>query len=859
MWEGSKKVDDVVPLRESVLERERKSDVKWPNPGETPADHERGLLMSRTAVFDSLQQDLKYGIRTMRKNPAFSVAVVITIALGIGANTAMFSVIRAVLLKPLEYREPDRVLFMTEGATPMRAEEITSASRSYSAIGEFAGGFENLALSGAGEPEVLKGARVSANFLDILGVAPLQGRSFLAEDDKPGAAPVAMISAGLWRRRFGRDTAILGKTATLGGVPTIIIGVLPPGFQFPLTGTEVWLTRPQDWSVISPPGRPISPTLAVFGRLKPHVEMQQANAELQVLNQQYTAAHPEMLDAKKESPDVVRSLKEELISDIRPKLWMLFGAVGFVLLIVCANIASLLLARATGRAREFAVRAAIGAGRARIIGQLMAESALLALLGGVIGVGLAAGGVSVIRRMTFVDMPRAGEIRIDAMVLGFGIALALLAGIAFGLAPALIASRPDLAVVLRGSGEGTMAARTRLFAGLGSRGLLVVGQVAMSIILLIGATLLIESLARIYRVDPGFQPSGLLTMKVALSPTRYDNDQKKAALYDQVAQRIGSLPGVQGAAFTLTLPMADQWLGTTVEVTGRPEVRLNERPTALFQNSTPGYFRTLEIGLKRGREFTAHDKAGAVPVVIINESLARVLWPQYPKSQDPIGQHLLIGNDLQPKEIVGIATDVHQTGKDSDPMAALYLPCAQKPPASAMLVVRTNGDPLTFGNAVRSQVLAIDPDQPVSEIATMDALVDASEGQLRLMMRLLGTFAGAATLLAVIGFYGVISYSVVQRTKEIGIRRALGAPRNNILSLVARQVLILALAGVVLGVGGAFALTRLLQDLLFQVSATDPATFVGISILFVLVALAASYIPARRAAGVDPLVALRIG
>jgi predicted permease len=377
--------------------------------------------------------------------------------------------------------------------------------------------------------------------------------------------------------------------------------------------------------------------------------------------------------------------------------------------------------------------------------------------------------------------------------------------------------------------------------------------------LLIGATLLIESLARIYRVDLGFQSARLLTMKITLSPTRYDSDQKKAALYDQIAQHIGSLPGVQSAAFTLTLPMADQWLGTTVEVTGRPEVRLNERPTALFENITPGYFRTLEIGPKRGREFTSHDTAGAVPVVIINESLAREFWPRYPNSQDPIGQHILIGNDIQPKEIVGIATDVHQTGKDTDPMPEVYLPCAQKPPASAMLVVRTKGDPLSFANAVRNQVLAIDPDQPVSEISTMDDVVDASEGQLRLMMRLLSVFAGAATLLAMIGLYGVISYSVIQRTKEIGIRRALGAPQGNIISLVARQVLLLALSGITIGIGGAFALTRLMQDLLFQVSATDPVTFVGIAALFLLVAFAASYIPARRAAGIDPLSALRIG
>lgn len=814
--------------------------------------------MSTITIFEALLQNLKFALRTMRKNPAFSVAVILTVALGIGANTAMFSVIRAVLLKPLEYREPDRVVVLTEGATPVRAEEFTAASRSYSEVGTYAGP-EDLALSGNGEPEVLKGARVSANFLQILGITPLQGRSFFAEEDQLGAAPVAMISAELWRRRFGRDPWIVGNTITLAGVPTTIVGILPPGFQFPIAGSDVWLTRPAEWSVLGPKARPLSPFLSIFGRLKPDVNLQQSNVELVVLKHQYAAAHPDMLDAKPDTPEVVHSFKDELVSDIRPKLWMLFGAVGFVLLIVCANIGSLLLARATSRAQEFAVRAAIGAGRGRIIGQLLSESALLAILGGALGILLATASVSAIRTVTFVDLPRAGEIRVDAMVLAFGAVLALVTGVAFGLVPSLAASRPDLAVVLRGSGEGTVPSRTRPFARIGSRSFLVMGQVALSIVLLIGATLLIESLAHLYRVDPGFQPARLLTMKIALSPTGYDTDQKKASFYEQLVQRAESVPGVQRAALTLTLPMADGWMGTTLEVTGRPPSKLNERPIAVFQNITPAYFRTMEIPLKRGRAFTADDNAGAVRVVIINESLARVLWPEYPNGTNPMGQHILIGNDTQPWEIVGIASDVHQTGKDMDPKPGVYFACAQKPPGSAMLAVRTSGDPLSFANAIRSQVLAIDPNQPVSEISTMEAVVDASEGQLRLMMRLLGTFAGAATLLAMIGLYGVISYSIVQRTKEIGIRRALGAQESNILLLVARQVVAMALAGVLLGIGGALALTRLMQDLLFQVSATDPVTFVGISILFVLVAVAASYIPARRAAGIDPLHALRIG
>jgi len=811
-----------------------------------------------TRVFEAIRQDLQFGMRTMVKNRAFSVAVIFTIALGIGANTTMFSVIRAVLLKPLQYQDPDRIVLIADGATPLRFEEVAAASRSYREVGAFTG-FEDLPLSGFGQPEVLKGVRVSGNFLGILGITPFQGRGFSAEEDRPSAPPVAMISAELWRRRFGRDPAILGRTATLAGIPTTIIGVLPAGFQFPVSGADVWLTRPTEWSVLQPKARPVSPFLSIFGRLKPQVEVQQASAELEVLNRQYAEAHPGMLDTKRDSPEVVRPLKEELVSDVRPKLWMLFGAVGFVLLIVCANIASLLLARATVRAREFAVRAAIGAGRGRIIRQLLAESLLLAFLGGALGIALAAGSLRAIRGMTFVDLPRAGEIQLDALVLAFGVALALLTGIGFGLVPSLAASRPDLAGVLRGSGEGAIVAGSPSIPRFGSRGLLVVGQVALSIVLLIGATLLIESLAHLYRVDPGFQSANVLTMKIALPPARYDSVQKKAAFFEQLVQRTEALPGVRSVALTLTVPMADGWMGTTLEVTGRAPVALNQRPIAIFESITPDYFRTLGIALRRGRTFTAHDGAGAKRVVIISERLARVLWPEYPGGLDPIGQRVLIGNDVQPSEIVGIAADVHQTGKDMDPRPGIYFPCMQKPPDSVMLMVGTNSDPLSFANAVRSQVSAIDPDQPVSEISTMDDVIEASEGQLRLMMRLLGTFAGAAALLAVLGLYGVISYSVVQRTKEIGIRRALGAPRNNILSLVARQVVTLALAGVGLGIAGAFALTRLLRDLLFQVSATDPATFIAVSVLFVCVALAASYIPARRAAEVDPLAALRVG
>jgi len=781
------------------------------------------------------------------------------IALGIAANTAMFSVVRAVLLKPLPYHEPDQLVLISEGATPARADELRQASHSYAEVGTFAGGFEDLTLSGAGQPEQLKGARVSANFLGVLGLTPSAGRGFISTEDQPEAAPVAMISAELWRRRFAADPGVIGRTAIIGGAPTMIVGVLPSGFQFPLAGADVWLTRPAEWSVLQPKARPLSPFLSLFGRLKPGISISQATAELALLNQRYAGDHAGMLDAKPDAPEIVIPLKESLVSDIRPKLWMLFGAVGFVLLIVCANVGGLLLARAASRAREFAVRAAIGAGRYRIIGQLLAENVLLASLGGALGIVLAAASLRAIRSTTFIDLPRAGEVRLDGMVFCFGAALALITGLLFGLMPALAASTPDIAGVLRGSGEGKITSRSQPMYLLGSRGLLVVGQVALSVVLLIGATLLIESLGRLYRVDPGFQPAGVLTMKIALPQARYDTEQKRAAFYQRLVERARSLPGVSGAALATTLPMSDGWMGTTLEVTGGPEVQLNERPIAIIESITPDYLQTLAIPLRRGRDFTVRDNLTSIPVAIINESAARIFWSDYPAGINPLGQHVVIGNNWAPMEIVGIAADVHQTGKDSDPKPAIYVPCLQKPPNSAALAVRTTGDPLSFANAIRGQVLMIDPDQPVSEISMMQTIVDDSEGQRRVMMRLLATFAAVATILALVGLYGVISYSVAQRTKEIGIRRALGAQNVTVLSLVIRQVLGLALVGILLGMVGALVLTRLLSDLLFQVSATDATTFCGIGVLFVFVALVATWMPARRATEVDPVTALRMG
>jgi putative ABC transport system permease protein len=814
--------------------------------------------VSGIAWLETTGQDLRYALRTMGKARAFSLAVVLTVALGIGANTAMFSVIRGVLLKPLAYRDSARVVLLADGATPIRFHSFLQGAHAYSEMGAYAVTSEQLALSGIGQPEVLSGARVSANFLHILGVNPLLGRSFLPQEDRPSGPAVAMISAELWQRRFNGSPSAVGKTADLAGSPYTIIGVLPPRFQFPFPRTDVWVTQPSELSVIPAYGRQLSPILSIFGRLRDNISLEQATAELAVLNRRYGTEHPDMLDAKADAPDKVVPLKDDLVSDVRSKLWMLSGAVGFVLLIVCANIAGLLLARAASRSREFAVRAAIGAGRRRLIGQLLGESILLGCIGGGLGIVLAGWVLKGIRGLSLEELPRAGEIQLDGWVLAFAVALSLITGVLFGLEPALAASQTNIASILRGSGEGQALQAPRPgMLHLRARGLLVVGQVALSVVLLIGASLLLESIYRLSRVDPGFDPSHLLTMNISPLPSHYASDAKKAAFYQQVAERLQSLPGVGSAAVATTLP-ADSWYGTTVQVAGRPPVALNRRPIVIFQDITPGYFATMKIGLKRGRDFSWHDNEESVRVAVISEALARTFWPQYPQGPDPVGQHIQAGSSPEAYEIVGVAADIRQNG-DSAPRGELYVPCLQKPPETAMIAVRTSGDPLALSHAVRNQILALDRDQPVSGVSTMEQLIEESEGQLRLIMTLLGIFAGAATVLAVLGLYGVVSYSVAQRTKEIGIRRAVGAQTGDIVALVVGQGLRLVLAGMALGIGGALALTRVMQDLLFQVSALDPLTFVAVAVLFAVVGVLASYIPARRATGFDPLQALRAG
>jgi predicted permease len=543
--------------------------------------------------------------------------------------------------------------------------------------------------------------------------------------------------------------------------------------------------------------------LSVFGRLKPGVSLEQANAEMNVIRQQYASAHPTMLDAKPKTPVDVTPMKDDLVRDVRSMLWLLFGAVGFVLLIACANVASLLLARSTFRSREFAVRSALGARRGRLIAQLLVESLLLSFAGGALGTLLAAWCLRSIPHITAFQLPRAAEIHPDGVVLGFTAALSILTGVLFGLAPSLSSSRPDLIRVLRTSGEATQGV-----GNLNLRSILSVAQVGLSVVLLIGAVLLVESVARLRGVHLGFDPSNLLTMRVSLPPPRYDTDQKKATFFLEVVARVGSLPGVRGAAASMTLPMTG-FAGTPVQDAGKPLLKLNERPIAKFLPVTPGYFHTLDAALIRGRDFTEHDNADSERVAIIDESLARHLWPEYPAGMDPIGQRLVVGGiNPKPAKIVGIVANVRQGLEDTAWPDSVYVSFAQNPEPFAMLAIRTNGKPLSFTKAVRAQVQALDPDQPVTDVQTMNELVEAEVGQRRLLMILLASFAGVALLLALMGIYGVIAYSAAQRTQEVGIRRALGAQQHDILRLVIGQGLILAPAGIVIGLGGALALTR---------------------------------------------------
>ena len=814
---------------------------------------------------DEMIQDLRYGVRTFLKNPGFTAIAVITLALGIGANTAIFSVVHAVLLRPLPYPDSDRLAMVWQKYTKRGWGIVSVSYPNFAAIREQSQVFDNSSAAAYGEfnltadggPERLIGLRVSADFFAVLGVSPAIGRAILPEEDKAGAQRVVILSQGLWQRRFGSDSGIVGKPLTLNGASYTVVGVMPPDFQYPPPFTVTIAS-----SAIAVPKADLWVPLAVavneagvgtrayqmIGRLKPGVSPAQAQAEMNTIAERLEQQYPGPNTGLELS---LTTLHEQVVGSVRRALWVLFGVVGFILLIACANVANMLLARASGRRKELAVRLALGASRLRLIRQLLTESVMLASAGGALGLLLANWGCELLIAINPDKIPRATEIRINWYALGFTAAVTLLTGVIFGLAPALSASRLDLNESLKEGGRSA----TGSFASGRSRQLLVVAEVALSLVLLIGAGLMIRSFARLLAVDPGFKPERLLTLRLNLPSANYGAQRQQAAFYQQLMERIERLPGVEAVAAINSLPLTGDRNNARLTIEGRQRANPNEPTHTANRVISPGYFRALGIPLQRGRAFTAGDAEGTPAVAIINQTAARVFWP----NEDPLGKR--IAPDGFPSgtwlTIVGVVSDVRHFALGAEPQPEVYWPYTQTPDQSINLLIRATVDPLSLAGAARSEIWAIDKTLPVSDVKTMDELLSGSVAQPRFYALLLTAFAVVALLLAAVGLYGVMSYAVNQRAHEIGVRMALGARPRDALWLIVNQGMVLTLAGVAAGVVAAWALTRVLKNLLFGVSATDPAIFLGIALLLAGVASLACYLPARRATKVDPMTALR--
>lgn len=823
--------------------------------------------MTALPWLETVTQDVVYALRTMRKSPILTMTVVMSLALGIGGNTAAFSVVHALLLKPLQYRDPDALVEITADYprrhlwdatfSKQQFDRLTTEQQSFASVGAFLSSTEPLTLSGNGEPEVLKGARVSADFLNVLGVQPALGRGFLPEEDVRGGPDVAMLSNELWRRRFAAEARVLGQIIDLNSVPYTVVGVLPQGFTFPMPGVDIWVTKPSAWSALPPRTWDIVTSQIAFARLRPGVTLKQARAEMDTLNRRAAEADTGMYVPAMR----ITRLSDHIAANVRPTLWILFAVVGLVLLITCANVANLMLVRMNSREREFAIRTSLGAAAGRLVRQLLTESVLLSLFGALAGLLLAAWALVGLKHVTLLNLPGVSEIRLDGVVLAFTLLISVATGILFGLFPSLQLLRRELIASLRQSGTAQSASHRPMFFALSLRGLIVIAQVAMSMVLLVGATLLLKSFMRLKDVNPGFQPAGLLTAKIALAPVAYDTGPKRMAFADQLLQRVEILPGVTNAAMAMSLP-ATTWYRTNMQIQGKPwDPNPGNWPSIQIQSVTRGYFRTLEIPIERGRDFTDFDNnLGAPPAVIINEAFARRFWPAYPRGENPVGEHLREGADKTDwLEIVGIVADVREGGLAVQALPEFYVPWVIHSPQTPYLVLRTQTDPLRLATSVRRQIEAVDPNAALSDLQTMNSVLESMLGQRRLTLWLVTSFSAIAFLLAVVGIYGVVAYAVTQRTQEIGVRRALGAQRSDIFRIVLGQAFVLALSGATLGVFGTLALRRVIGNLLFDVNATDPLAFSSTVLLFLIVVMAASFLPARRAANIDPMRALRVG
>jgi putative ABC transport system permease protein len=808
----------------------------------------------------TLLQDMRYAVRTLLRQLGFAAVAVLTLALGIGANTAIFSVIDAALLRPPPYREPERLVHLWEAK---RSRDFEQREASYPDFLDWrAQGsevFEGLAgytarpftLTEAGEATRTRGAAVTANFFELLGANAAAGRTFVGGEDGLEGKRVAVISHGLWRRRFGGDPGVVGRAVTLDGQAYTVVGVLPADFNFALLGdTEVW-------TPLTPPpavaARRYQHWVKVIGRLKQGVTLEGAQAHLATV-----ASRIERDDPGAHAGVSLRAvpLQEEFVGSVRPVLFVLLGAVGFVLLIACTNVANLLLARAAARQKEVAIRTALGASRWRVVRQLLTESVLLSLAGGAAGLVLALWGVdalvALIPASQLMQMPYLQSLSLSREVLLFATGLSLLTGVLFGLTPALSASRADLQGALKEGGRSTVSRGGRRL-----RDLLVVAEVALALVLLVGAGLLLKSLVTMLRVDPGFDPRGLLTLRVALPPARYKEGDQATRFYEEALRRVSTVPGVRGAALTSNLPLAGDGGTGTPQIVGRstPDSELTE---AHLRTVSANYFEVLGVPLVKGRSFSERDDAKAPPVLLVNKTFAERVFP----GEDPLGRRVTFKftGDTQ-YEIAGVVGDEKVTTLDARTTPVIYFHSRQDSSFdSAALVLRTDAaDPLTLAAAVRGEVRALDPEVPVYAVQTLEQLVAGSRSTFvrRYPAYLTGVFACVALLLALVGIYGVVSYSVAQRTHEIAVRVALGARTRDVLRLVLGHGLLLALGGIALGALGALALTRLISGLLFGVSAADPTVYGLVALLLAAVALLACLVPARRATKVDPIVALR--
>jgi putative ABC transport system permease protein len=803
----------------------------------------------------TLLQDLRYALRQLRKSPGFAAVAVITLALGIGANTAIFSVTSALLLRPFPYQKPEQLVSITQKdkstsipLTLLRYEFVRDHNKSFDSVAVWANDTFN--LTGHGDPVQIAVARVSPNFFGLLGVKPSLGRSFTESEGRPEGQPVVILSDSLWRSRFNGDESIVGQTITLDTAEYTVVGVLPPNLQFPFVGeADLWTPRYFEFTLMSPQRlRQGVGYLAMLGRLRPGTSLGQARAELAVLDQQYRQQNPAMPDAVASRTMAAEPLRDLVVGDLRQKLLVLSAAVGVVLLIACANVASLLLSRALARKKEVAIRTALGASRAVIVRQLLTESMLLALTAGVLGIGFSWLATRALLAWGADQLPSGIPIGIGSRVLLFTLAISLLTGIIFGIFPALQLSRNDTNATLREEGRESSAGHTRVRA----KSMLVVSQVALALLLLIECGLLVRSFTRLLATDPGFEAGNLLTMHISLPTVKYARPEQQTAFFDEVLRRVSSLPGVRDAAISAAKPLS--WIRVTpVLPEGQPDVPLTQRPFIDIEAISPQWFKTLRVPLVGGRDFTDADNAQSHRVIIVNQTFARRYWPD----ENAIGKHVLIGRATDAAEVVGIAKDIRNHGLADDTQAQIYLPFPQLPWGAMNLLVRSAVGPLSLTSAIRAQIAAVDPDQPVTGIQTGEDLMGEARTQPRFTTMLLASFALAALLLAVTGIYGVLAYSVAQRKHELGIRMALGAERADIVRLVVRQGVSLALAGIVIGLIAAALTTKLLATMLYRTSTRDLMTFAVAPLFFFAVSFLASYLPAWSATKVDPIVALR--